>query len=653
MSSSSLLTLLAFIAVVAACVLRDKLWGKEKEIAKPYAYRRTLGGGETRDVIQKMANEDKNCMIFFGSQSGCAEDLAARLAKEGHSRFGLKTMVANLEDYDYNNLNEFPSNAVAMFVMATFGEGEPTDNAQDFCNFITDENVTFSNGGSSLSDLNFICFGVGNSTYEHFNAVSTKIDQTLERLGGHRIAPTGRGDDGEKTTEEDFLAWKETMWAALAKKMGLIEKEVIYEPVFHIIERKDLTCKDDKVYLGEPNQLSLQGTARGPFNSHNPYVAPVAASRDIFKEKGRNCMHIEIDLTGSGLTYETGDHISIFPVNPGVEVDRFLKVFGLAAKRDTVLDVKALERTAKVPFPVPTTYDTIVRYKLEICAPVSRQNIQQLAAFAPSATAKEEMLKLGADKDYFHAQVTARHLNIAQTLELVGEGATWSAVPFTMLIEGLLSLQPRPYSISSSSMVMKDRLTITTKVETHSIADTGFVFKGVTTNYLLALQQHQNHVPDADPPSATYAIYGPRNRYEGICLPLYIRPSTYRLPANPATPIIMVGPGTGVAPFRGFVQERAAQKKAGQVVGMTMLFYGCRKPEGDFIYEEDWKVSYDSADCLHTVTSIRSSHLPGVWGSPGHRLPHDHGLFSQCRWEESVCARQNPGARQRHQCLPP
>jgi NADPH-ferrihemoprotein reductase len=594
LDNSSVTTIVSLGLATLLYVFRDKIWGEAKVAAVPYGSRRKLEEGDTRDVTKKMANAGKNCMIFFGSQSGSAEDFAARLAKEGHSRFGLETMVGSLEDYDYETLNDFPRDSVAIFVISTFGEGEPPDNAQDFYNFITDENISFSNGGTNLSNLSYISFGLGNSTYEHFNAASVIVDKSLERLGGHRIGIAGRGDDGEKTTEEDFLSWKETMWAALSKKMGLEEREATYEPVFAIAEIGHLNTKDDKVYLGEPNQLALEGRTRGPFNSHNPFVGPVVTSRNLFKDKARNCTHLEIDLADSGLTYETGDHVSVFPVNCDIEVDRFLKVFGLFEKKHTVIDVKSLERTARVSFPVPTTYDTVARYKLEICAPVSRQLIQQLATFAPTAYASAELVKLGTDKEYFHQQVTEPHLNLAQILESCGRDAVWSAIPFSILVEGLVSLQPRMYSISSSPLVSKDRLTITAKVESMRLSSGGSLFHGVASNYLLDIQQTQNNVPKADTYTTAYAVHGPRNRYANISVPLCIRSSTFRLPPNPAVPIIMVGPGTGVAPFRAFVQERAAQMKAGQEVGATLLFYGCREKSKDLIYEEDWKVSYIS-----------------------------------------------------------
>jgi NADPH-ferrihemoprotein reductase len=264
-------------------------------------------------------------------------------------------------------------------------------------------------------------------------------------------------------------------------------------------------------------------------------------------------------------------------------------VFGLIEKRNTGIDVRGIEKSAKVPFPTPTTYDAIARYRMEISGPVSRQFLTSLAEFAPSTEAKAEINKLGKSKDYFHQKVAERRLNLAQTLEIICGSTPWSAVPFSILIEGLLSLQPRPYSISSSPRVQKDKLTITATVESVPIQDTALTFNGVTSNYLFALQQKQNKDADSNPYGLTYSIEGPRNRYEGIQIPVFIRPSNFRLPSNPATTVIMVGPGSGVAPFRGFIQERAAQKKAGEKVGKTILFYGCRTP-GDFIYQEDWKV---------------------------------------------------------------
>jgi len=566
--------------------------------------------GKSRNIVEKLEESDKNCVVFYGSQTGTAEDYASRLSKEGHSRFGLKTMVADLEEYDFENLDTFPEDKLAVFVLATYGEGEPTDNAVEFYEFISAEDVSFSEGASAdekpLGKLSYVAFGLGNNTYEHYNSMVRNVDKFLTKLGATRLGAAGEGDDGAGTMEEDFLAWKEPMWAAVAEKMGLEEREAAYEPVFEVVEKPDLSAEDDTVYLGEPNKNHLEGNQKGPFNANNPFIAPIVESHELFTAKDRNCLHMEISIAGSNLSYTTGDHIAVWPNNAGKEVDRFFKVLGKEDKRHTVIAVKGLDPTAKVPFPSPTTYDAAVRFHLEIGSAVSRQLVSTLAQFAPNDDIKAEMTKLGSDKDYFKQQVTDRNLNLAQLLEISGKGQTWSKIPFSFMFESILKIQPRYYSISSSSFVQKDKISITAVVESLEKPGAPHVLKGVTTNYLLALKQKQHGDPNPDPHGLNYAITGPRNKYDGIHVPVHVRHSNFKLPSDPSKPIIMVGPGTGVAPFRGFVQERAAQAKAGQNVGKTILFFGCRKASEDFLYQNEWaqyKEALGDNFQLHTAFS--------------------------------------------------
>ncbi|KAI9703905.1 MAG: NADPH-cytochrome P450 reductase [Candelina mexicana] len=572
---------------------KGSYWSVQKDpYASSYSLANGVKSGKTRNIIQKMDESGKNCVIFYGSQTGTAEDYASRLAKEGSSRFGLKSMVADLEDYDYENLDTFPSDRVAIFVLATYGEGEPTDNAVDFYEFITGEDVSFSQGVGAddkpLSNLRYVAFGLGNNTYEHYNSMVRRVNTALERLGAARVGSPGEGDDGAGTMEEDFLSWKEPMWSALADSMGLVEREAVYEPVFSVTERPDLSAEADEVYLGEPNKNHLEGTSKGPFNAHNPYIAPIAESRELFTVKDRNCLHMELDISGSNLSYQTGDHVAVWPTNSGKEVDRFLNALGLSSKRHMVISVKGLDPTAKVPFPTPTTYDAVVRYHMEVCGPVSRQFVASLAAFAPDESSKAEMAKLGSDKDYFQEKVSGNYLNIAQMMETVGKAQQWTAVPFSLFIESIHKIQPRYYSISSSALVQKSKISITAAVESLRIPGAPNVVKGVTTNYLLALKQKQHGDPNPDPHGLTYAITGPRNKYDGIHVPIHVRHSNFKLPSDPSKPILMVGPGTGVAPFRGFIQERAEQARAGEKVGKTVLFYGCRRQTEDFLYKTEW-----------------------------------------------------------------
>ncbi|PGH13634.1 NADPH-cytochrome P450 reductase [Polytolypa hystricis UAMH7299] len=626
-----LVVLVALIVGTVAYFTKGSLWGVVKD---PYATTySTINGakaGQTRDILQKMEETGKNCVIFYGSQTGTAEDYASRLAKEGSQRFGLKTILADLEDYDYDNLDKFPDDKLAVFVLATYGEGEPTDNAVDFFQFVSGEDVSFESGVPAdekpLSNMKYVTFGLGNNTYEHYNAVVRIVDTNLTKLGAKRIGTAGEGDDGAGTMEEDYLAWKEPMWKALAEEMGLEEREAVYEAAFEITEAPDMSPEDDTVYLGEPNQNHLEGSSQGPYHAHNPFIAPISESRELFNVKDRNCLHMEISLAGSNLTYQTGDHVAIWPTNAGKEVDRFLSVFGVADKRNSVIKVKPIDVTAKVPFPTPTTYDTIVRYHSEICGPVSRQFVSSLAPFAPDEASRAEIKRLGEDKDYFQERVASKYYNLAQALESI-TSQPFSSVPFSLLVEGIPKIQPRYYSISSSSLVQSDKVSVTAVVESIRVPGAHTV-KGVTTNYLYSLKLKQEGDPNPDPHGLTYAITGPRNKYDGIHVPVHIRHSNFKLPSDPSKPIIMIGPGTGVAPFRGFIQERAALAAKGEKVGMTLLFFGCRNRNEDFMYKEEFeKYQSQLGDSLKIVTAFSRETSQKVYVQ--HRLREEAVLVNE------------------------
>ncbi|EER24576.1 NADPH-cytochrome P450 reductase [Coccidioides posadasii str. Silveira] len=631
--SLDLVVLTVLLVGSVAYFTKGTYWGVPKAAAAA-SYGSANGmpkEGKTRNIIEKMDETGKNCVVFFGSQTGTAEDYASRLAKEGAQRFGLKTMVADLEDYDFENLDQFPEDKVAFFVLATYGEGEPTDNAVDFYQFMTGEDVSFEGGASAeekpLSSLRYVTFGLGNNTYEHYNAMVRQVDAALTKLGAKRIGTAGEGDDGSGTMEEDYLAWKEPMWKALSEEMGLEEREAVYEPTFCITEEPTMSPTSENVYVGEPNQNHLEGNLGGSHNAHNPFIAPITESRELFTVKDRNCLHLDIGIQGSTLNYQTGDHLAVWPTNAGKEVDRFLQVFGLEDKRHTVVKIKPIDVTAKVPFPTPTTYDAAVRYYMEICGPVSRQFIATLAQFAPDEDTKSKMKRLGEDKDHFHGQISTQFYNIAQALQSI-TSKPFTSVPFSLLIEGISKLQPRYYSISSSSMVQKDRISITTVVESIRVPGAGHVMKGVTTNYLLALKQKQHGDANPDPHGLTYEITGPRNKYDGIHVPVHVRHSNFKLPSDPSKPIIMVGPGTGVAPFRGFIQERVAQAERGDKVGPTVLFFGCRNRDEDFLYKDEWEaVSEKLGDNFKLFTAFSRESEKKVYVQ--HRLRENAVLVNE------------------------
>ncbi len=592
MSSLDTLDLAVLSALFLATALyftKGSLWGKSLEFDTNTNVA-SAGGAGTDSIAEKLSENDKNVIIFYGSQTGTAEDYASRFSKEASQRFGLKPMIADTEEYAFETLDQIPEDNVAVFFLATYGEGEPTDNAIAFYEFLSEEDVEFSNGGQTLENLNYVIFGLGNSTYEFYNAMGRNVDELLQKFGAHRIGPHGEGDDGAATMDEDYLSWKDEVFSSWKKEKHLNEKEGIYEPTLKINKLEVSAEEDDAVFVGEPTKrhLSLE-TVKGPYTHANPYIATFSNVKELFKSDHRNCIHAEIDLADSGLKYTTGDHVAIWPSNSNEEVDLFLTTVGLDKKRETVIDVEKLDSTATLSFPTPTTYEAVIRYFLEINGPVSRQFLLSVAAFAPNSDAKQKALKFGSDKDLFQTRITSKYLNIARALLYISNGIEWSDIPFSFLIEYVPSLQPRYYSISSSSKSEPKKVHITAVVESSTYPDVDHLVKGVATNLLLNIKQSYN----AEKPRSTdltFNLEGPRGKYNGYKLPIHIRRSTFKLPSNPGKPVILVGPGTGAAPFRGFIRDRVAQVEQGiPNIGKTLFFYGSRTSTEDFLYKNEWE----------------------------------------------------------------
>ncbi|KGQ86567.1 NADPH-cytochrome P450 reductase [Candida albicans P94015] len=539
-------------------------------------------GGSSRNILETLKKNNKNTLLLFGSQTGTAEDYANKLSRELHSRFGLNTMVADFADYDFDNFGDITDDILVFFIVATYGEGEPTDNADEFHTWLTDE-------ADTLSTLRFTVFGLGNSTYEFYNAIGRKFDQLLEEKGGERFAEYGEGDDGTGTLDEDFLSWKDGVFDSLKNNLNYEEKELKYEPNVKLTERDDLTVDDSNVSLGEPNKkyINSQGVdlSKGPFDHTHPYLAKITKTKELFNSKDRNCVHVEFDISDSNLKYSTGDHLAVWPSNSDENIKQFLKCFGLEDKENTVIELKALDSTYSIPFPSPITYGAVIRHHLEISGPISRQLFLSIAGFAPNEETKATLTRIGNDKQEFASTITRRKFNIADALLFASKGKAWVDVPFEFIIENVQHLTPRYYSISSSSLSEKQLINITAVVEAEVESD-GRAVTGVVTNLLKNIEIEQNNTNET--PVVHYDLNGPRNKFSKFKLPVHVRRSNFKLPKNTTTPVILIGPGTGVAPLRGFIRERVQQVKNGVNVGKTILFYGCRNEHDDFLYKQEW-----------------------------------------------------------------
>lgn len=584
MDNTDLAVLCALVLAVAAYLKRDII----KELLFSNDDSITADDSGSRDIVQVMKDNNKNYLVLYGSQTGTAEDYAKKFSKELAAKFSLNVMCADVENYDFENLKELSSNTVVSIFVATYGEGEFPDGAVQFEDYLNDLDE------GALSNFRYTLFGLGNSTYEFYNGASKKVLKHMQKAEATLIGEHGLGDDGAGTTDEDYLSWKESTFEILKDQLHLSEHEQKFEPSFKM---KKLETVDDKVSLGEPSlqylpahslSFNSENIQVGPFDLHHPYLAPIVKTRELMKSNDRSCVHSEFDVSGSNIKYTTGDHLGIWPSNADEKVEKFLHAFNL--NPDTIFDLTPLDPTIKAPFPTPTTIGAAVRHYLEITGPISRQSFGALIQFAPSPQIKEKLQNLAADKDQFHIEVTSRYFDLADAVLHLSGGVKWETVPWEFFIESIPHLQPRYYSISSSSLSEKQTIHTTAMVESAPNPAGGPNVVGVTTNLLKNIEVQINE-KSTDSLDVHFDLKGPRALFSGFKLPVHVRRSAFKLPSNPQTPVIMIGPGTGVAPFRGFIRERVKylESTENSKLGKHLLFYGSRNVD-DFLYKEEWPV---------------------------------------------------------------
>lgn len=257
-------------------------------------------------------------------------------------------------------------------------------------------------------------------------------------------------------------------------------------------------------------------------------------------------------------------------MNPDVEVERLLCVLGLREKQDTVIGIESLDPAlAKVPFPVPTTYGTVLRHYIDISAVAGRQILGSLSKFAPTPEAEAFLKNLNTNKEEYHRVVHDGCLKLGEILQLAAgndirvkptlENTTRWNIPFDIIVSAIPRLQPRYYSISSSPKLYPNSIHVTAVVLKYENVPSEPVphkwVYGVGSNFLLNLKHAANKEPiplistsgEERVAVPAYFIEGPRGAYQTEThykAPIHVRRSTFRLPTNPKSPVIMVGPGT-------------------------------------------------------------------------------------------------------------
>ncbi|XP_043191359.1 NADPH--cytochrome P450 reductase-like isoform X1 [Amphibalanus amphitrite] len=603
------------LAAVYYVILRNKR--KEEELAQMQSFTITSSAMPMSvsddSFIDKMKSSGKNVLVVYGSQTGTAEEFSTRISKECR-RYGMRGLVADPEEcsmQDLPRLTELDTH-LAIFVLATYGEGDPSDNAQEFHEWLKETDV-------DLSGINYTVFGLGNKTYEHYNAMGKFVDRRMEELGATRVFELGLGDD-DANIEEDFLGWKERMFPHVKEYLGIEDSGEEEKRQYELKVLEDANHND--IFSGEVARLRSYTKQRPPFDAKNPYLAPLRVNRRLQKGGDRELMHLELDIEGSRIRYEAGDHVAVYPTNDLALVDKLGEIFNV--NLDTIISLNAIDpdTAKKHPFPCPTTYRTALLHYLDITSVPKHYVLKELAEYATDEKEKERLLLMAASSEEGKAAYHQWMLDPCRTLLHLLEDMPSCRPPLDLLCELLNRLQPRYYSISSSSKVHPTRIHITC-VQVKYQTSTGRTNRGVATTWLLGHKTSDRVPAEGEPPLPM-----------DVRVPCFVRKSQFRLPSRSTTPVIMIGPGTGFAPMRGFIQERAFQKEQGKEVGETWMFYGCRHKEEDYMYREELEkyeadgviklsvaFSRDQAQKVY-VTHHLKEHAADVWRLLGQQNGH-------------------------------
>ncbi len=479
-------------------------------------------------------------LVLHGSNLGTAEGIAEQIAADGRAR-GFAVTVGGLDDY----AGRLPREGATVIVSASYN-GTPPDNAGKFCAWLRDD----ATPADAYAGVRYAVFGCGDHNWATtYQAIPTLIDAALAAHGAERLLSRGEGDAADDF-DGQFRGWYDGFWDGLGAAFGLALGGQAAVPA------------NGAVYAVE----MIGAGAANPFiATYGAQPLRVVANRELLTppaEESRSTRHVAVALPAE-MTYRVGDHLGVLPRNAPETVVRVLRRFGLDDEARIVIRRVAPGRSA-LPLDRPVAVREVLRDYVELQEVATRAQLAILAAHTECPPHRMQLLALGGDDDAsrarYRAEIFAPHVSALDLLERYAA----CELPFERFLAMLPPLKPRYYSISSSPRTDVGVATLTVAVVDAPARSGQGTYRGTASNYL----REQ---------STGATIYG---FIHAPNLP-------FTLPADPQTPIIMVGPGTGVAPFRGFLEERAAQAATGEAVGPALLFFGSRDPGQDFLYEAE------------------------------------------------------------------
>mmetsp|Transcript_3531 Transcript_3531/g.8271 ORF Transcript_3531/g.8271 Transcript_3531/m.8271 type:complete len:1929 (-) Transcript_3531:295-6081(-) len=551
----------------------------EKQIGERSKALNVLSLDELPSSMNAASPSDK-VTILYGSETGNAEEQAKSLFSDVKAR-GLHAEISTLNDFEFTDL---PSQSTVVICISTCGQGEFPANSHKFWKALQDPTLPMS----YLDGVKFSVFGLGDSTYSLFCVAAEAIDVRMAELGATRILNRGIGDDRD---EDRFYTgwddWTPQLWKALHAPAKPLIREVP-KPAYQV---------DKSEGDAEPNVKteSIVPVGAVPLGMiENKLLTPPDYDRDI--------RHYSFNIKDTGVSYETGDVLAIWPRNNMAEVNQFCKMYGLNPKDE--LRVMSMP-DARNPIPDELSVGQLFGSVLDIFGKPNRRFFDTLALFATDEKEKQQLEFMTSEEPEGKAvyrEMMNDMVNHADVLEKFPSARP----PLEQLMQMIPVIKPRSYSIASSPLMHPDKIELCIVAVDWEVRSRKELRKGQTTSYLIGCKP-------------------------GDAVACAVKPSSIVLPKDPTTPILMAGMGTGLAPWRALTQHRIAQKKAGMKVGPCVIYYGARKAATEWLYREELE-GYEKEGVLTMRTAFSRDQARKIYVQ--NRIAEDYQNVYRMMMEE-------------------
>ncbi|PCK21226.1 assimilatory sulfite reductase (NADPH) flavoprotein subunit [Bacillus pumilus] len=444
----------------------------------------------------------KDVTVLYGSQTGNSEGLAKKTAQHLEEK-GFQVTLSSMSDFKPNSLKKINN---LLIIVSTHGEGDPPDNALSFHEYVHGRRAP------KLDHLSYSVLSLGDSSYEFFCQTGKEFDERLKELGGTRLFDRV---DCDLDYDEPFSEWLQGVASSLS------EGEAVSLP---------------------QEAAGAVSKAASEYSRTNPFYAEVLENINLNgRGSNKETRHLELSLEGSGLVYEPGDSLGIYPTNDPALVDELILACGWDAEEAVTVH--------KNGDTLPLKEALTSHFEMTV---LTKPLLQKIASFTKSEDL-HALLEEG-NQEKLKEYIAGRDLLDAARDFGPFEG---TAADFTSILR---KIPARLYSIASSLKANDEEVHLTigaVRYDAH-----GRERQGVCS--ILCAERLQI----------------------GDTLPVYIQHNqNFKLPHDADAPIIMVGPGTGIAPFRSFMQER---EEIG-ANGKSWLFFGDQHFVTDFLYQTEWQ----------------------------------------------------------------